>query len=618
MSVIHQERETRLDMRLLLPLLALALALLGLFIRLWYLQVAQAPMLAERAEQLRTREVRHLAPRGLIVDRRGRLLAGVQPEIVIAAIPAVVKEHPEALHRASALLGVSAKKLAKRMEAGAWRPFFATPVHIGASIQAATRIAEEPDSFPGLSVSSMPMRYYPDSKTFAHVLGYVGTPSESDVDRLKRRNLEPATFVGKVGLEFTHEAALMGVPGVEHMEVDVHNKPVRNVGQDNATPGSKLVLSIDADLQRFAQAQLEGKRGAVVAIDPSNGEVLCIVSSPTYDAGLFHGGISEEDYSMLRDDPAKPQINRAIASAYAPGSTFKIVTTLAACLAGIDPTRQSAYCPGYYMIGRRKVRCMGRHGAIGFDRAFTKSCNTFFATLAVRAGEDKLREACAEVGLGHKMGIDLLGESGGVVPTMEWIARWRKPPVWYGGDTVNFAIGQGEVSTTPLQMASLAALVANRGMAYRPHLVRSATPPGVGASPILTPLEPAGHVQVSDEVWSALHTAMGHVIEEGTGQRGRITGLRWGGKTGSAENRRNAETHSWFVGFAPLDRPKIAIAVLVENAGHGGEVAAPIASDVVRRYLRGDGAQIQIEGSAKTVEESDSTPAARSASPSPR
>lgn len=618
MSVIHQERETRLDGRLLLPLALLAFALAGLFFRLWYLQVAQAAQLAERAEQLRTREVRHLAPRGLIVDRRGRMVAGVRPEIVIAAIPAIVKERPEALHRASALLGVPAKKLAKRMEAGAWRPYFATPIHIGASIQAATRIAEEPETFPGLSVSSMPMRYYPDSTTFAHILGYVGTPSEQDVARLQARGIEPATFVGKVGLEFTQESVLMGIPGAEHMEVDVHNKPVRHVGQDNATPGARLVLSLDVDLQRFAQSKLEGRRGAIVAIDPSNGEVLCLVSSPTYDAGLFHGGISEEDYAMLRDDPAKPQINRAIASAYAPGSTFKIVTSVAAYLGGADPTQQSVHCPGYYTIGRRKVRCMGVHGTIGFDRAFTKSCNTFFASLAVRAGEERLREACERMGLGAKTGIDLLGERGGVVPTMEWIAKWRDPPVWYGGDTVNFGIGQGEISTTPLQMASLVALVANRGVGYRPHLVRSATPPGEGARPVLTERMAGGRVDATDPFWSAMHQAMFHVIEEGTGRQARVPGLRWGGKTGSAENRRNAETHSWFVAFAPLEQPKIAIAVLVENAGHGGDVAAPLAAEVVRRYLRGDDARIQIAGSAKTVEASDSTAAALSGSPSDR
>jgi penicillin-binding protein 2 len=618
MSVIHQERENRLDARLLAPPILFAAALAGLFVRLWYLQVADAAALAERAEALRTREVEHLAPRGLIVDRRGRTLAGVRPEIVIYAVPAVVRDHPEALNRASVLLGVPAQRLSRQVRAGAWRPYFPTPVFVGASIQAATRIAEEPDRFPGLSVSSLPMRTYPDPATFAHVLGYVGTPSERDVRRLEEQGVRPAGFVGKLGIEFVRELDLMGVPAVERLEVDVRNRPVRSVGQDHATPGSRVVLSLDAELQRFAHQRLEGRRGAIVAIDPGSGEVLCLVSSPGYDASLFVGGISEEDFARLRDDPAQPLINRAIASAYAPGSVFKIVTAVASYLAGRDPGRKSVRCPGFFTIGRRRVRCLAAHGTVGFERAFAKSCNTFFATMAVQTGEERLREASRLMGLGERTGIDLLGERAGVVPTMEWIARWRNPPVWYGGDTVNFGIGQGEISVTPIQMAQVAALVANRGSALRPRLVRAVVPHGASTPAPAAGPETVASVDAGAGFWDLLHRSMFGVIDYGTGARAGLPGLRWGGKTGSAEHRRDAETHSWFVGFAPMERPRIAIAVLVENAGHGGEVAAPMAAEVVRRYLRGDGAQIQIAGSPKTVEASASTSEALSGSPSAR
>lgn len=586
MSVIHTERERSLDARLLIIPGVLFIAFIAFFFRLWYLEVVDAGALAERAANLRATSISVVAPRGIVLDRKNRMIAGVRPEIVIFAVPGVIQKHPEVLKKLSHMVGTPLAKLQEKVAKGNWRPYLAVPVVRNAPIAVATRIAEAGDRLPGLSVQSQPMRYYADTTSMAHVMGYVWTPDDKDVRRLERSGRKPAEYVGKLGIEYQYELQLMGKEGTEQLEVDNRRKPLRSIASDNAVPGSRLILSIDLELQRYAQSLLAGRRGAIVALDPSNGEVLCLVSSPTYDSSLFQGGISAADFKALLDDPEKPQINRAISAAYAPGSTFKIVTTIAAVEAGVFNPNMTVFCPGYLQVGNKKIKCLGHHGAITYQRALAKSCNTYFMTLALKAGPDAIRRACQEVGLGNRTGIDLRSESRGVVPTREWILKHKRPPDWYPGNTAIFGIGQGEISVTPLQMASLVSIVANEGFSFQPHLLRAQVLPGPDAK--VVPFDPIelGRVDVPSSTWGMIKAAMRQVIDDGTAGKARIPGLIWGGKTGSAENHmKQLDTHSWFVGIAPLDRPKIVIAVLVENAGHGGDVAAPIAKDVVQRYL---------------------------------
>lgn len=584
MSVIYQERERRLDGRLLVFPILLGLALIVMFLRLWYLQVVRADELRGQAQMLQRSVVERLAPRGLIVDRKGRLLAGIRSAIILTARPREVLNNPAGMHTVAGLLAIDPKDLKEKILAEAWRPYVPAPVHLNVPVDVATLIAESPERFPGFAVESQPMRTYGEHGWLANILGYVWTPSKEDVERLREKGVEPAKYVGKTGLEKTYDVALLGRPGEDHVEVDNKRRPVRTVSTTQGAPGRRLILSLDAELQRFAQTLLAGRRGGIVALEPSTGQVLALVSAPTYDGSLFQGGIKARDWAMLRDDPAHPLLNRPIYAAYAPGSTFKVITSIAAAQSGRFDPRQSVLCAGYYQIGSRRFRCMGRHGAVSFRRAMAKSCNTYFASMGMAVGPDALRKACAHVGLGAPTGIDIPGEGRGIVPTLEWIAKWRRPPVWYGGDTVNFSVGQGEVSATPIQMASVAAMVANRGRTFRPHLVREIIDPVTGHHESVRP-QPLGEVNAGADFWNALADSMVAVIEEGTAGQARIPGIVWGGKTGSAENRRDRETHSWFIGFAPADNPRIAIAVVVENAGHGGDVAAPIAGQVVRRYL---------------------------------
>lgn len=595
-SVIHIPKRPDIGIRQLLMLLALMVAFLVVFLRLWYLQVVKSGELADRAQSLALNTVPTLAPRGLIEDRNGKLLAGVRSELVITAIPQVVNRNPEVLDKLAEITRLPVESLRQRLDNSKWRANMPSPIVTGVGIDVATKIAETGDQLPGIDVESKPVRYYPDPISFSHVLGYVSTPNDKDLARLTHAGLHPVDYVGKVGVEYLYEKELMGKAGSDSVELDSKRRPIRVVQGDSPVPGDRLVLTIDADLQKLAMDKLEeaqkespGSGGAVVAIDPNTGEVLCLASNPSYDTNAFLEGLKSQSYADLANDPMKPLFNRAIRGAYSPGSTFKIVDTLASAKANTFDPNRVVYCPGYYEVGNRIARCLGHHGAIRYHEALYKSCNTYFSDLAIRTGPDELRAEALEVGLGKRSGIDLLGEGKALVPTDQWLAAVQKVPVgekpkWYPGDTVNLGIGQGMLSVTPLQMADVVSLVANEGFCYRPHVVKQVESPDGGIKAPST--DPLWKTTVAPEVWAELKSAMVQVIESGTGRRAQTPGLTWAGKTGSTEHTNGgARTHSWFVGFAPADHPRIAIAAIVEQSGHGGEVAAPIAAAVVRRYL---------------------------------
>ncbi len=590
MSVIHAPRKPELDLRVLLFPVAMVLLLVVLLLRLWYVQVVLAPALQEKAEASRIVVMEKLAPRGLVYDRRGALVAGIRPEIVVTAKPRTIAENKWVVAEVAKMLGADPEKLNKKVNDSNWRPYLPTPIFVGTDIKTGTRIAEAGEDLPGIGVETQPMRFYPESKGFTHVLGYVWTPDEGDVKRIKDFGGSPATYVGKSGIERAYEEALMGAPGKERLEVDAKRRPLRVAGRDASTAGNQLILSLDGRLQKYATQLMadKGFRGGIAAIDPTNGEVLCLVSSPTYDINLFTGGISTANYQALLNHPGKPLYNRALRSSYAPGSTFKLVTTIAGLQAGKFSPNATYYCAGGVRVGRRLFKCLGTHGAISFHRAMSKSCNSYFYQLGKAVGEESLRKASLDVGLGQKTGLETGGEVSGVVPTADWIKKHKSDGKWYGGDTLNFAIGQGFLSTTPLQMANVAALVANNGINYRPHLVR-AIKDSTGTETIKREEPQVLHkIEASPAFWAGMKSALVAVIEDGTARSAQIPGIRWGGKTGSAEHNASKQTHGWFVGFAPADNPKIAICVLVEAAGHGGDVAAPIAKEIVKRYLTPD------------------------------
>ncbi|MDR3689147.1 MAG: penicillin-binding protein 2 [Fimbriimonas sp.] len=588
MSVIHTPRKPELELRILAFPVVMGVLLLVLFMRLWYFQVVKAPELVEKAEFSRTIEVTSPAPRGLIYDRNGELVAGVKPEIVITAVPNVVKKNPWVLDRVAQILKVDPRKLELKVKDASWRPFLPSTVYVGASIKDGAMISESHDDLPGIGVAMQPMRYYPDSLSFTHLLGYVWTPSKDDLTRIEGLGRKPADYVGRTGIERAYETSLMGDPGAEKQEIDAKRRPVRIAERDSANPGDQLVLTIDSKLQKFATNYLKDHQqvGGVVALDPRTGEVLCLVSSPTFDQNVFTGG----DLKSVLDNEERPLIDRAIRSSYSPGSTFKIVTSIAAYYKGVFDPDKYFFCAGGVKVGRHGfVKCLGYHRNIGYYDAMAKSCNSYFCQLGKEAGEDSLRKAALDVGFGVKEGIDIGGEVNGVVPTEAYIEKRHLK--WYTGDTFNFSIGQGYVSATPLQLANLAALVANSGTNYVPHLVKEIrSADGKGAKTVVQP-QICHHVDASPKFWTELQTALIGVMDHGTASfTGKIPGVVWAGKTGSVEHGRakdeQMKTHAVFVGYAPAENPRIAICVLIENAGHGGDVAAPPARDIVESYLR--------------------------------
>ncbi|MCW5938858.1 MAG: penicillin-binding protein 2 [Fimbriimonadaceae bacterium] len=616
MSVIHAPEERSLDLRFVVVPTVLLLVFLLYGVRLWVLQVVMSEDLVAASESGGRAKIERLAPRGKIVDRAGRIVANIAPKACVTARPHEALRHPEAVKEVASWLGVKPEKLTAEIQAAAYAGELPAPVYIGVDSKIATRIAESAWRLPGFGVETLPMRSYAAPKELAHILGYVRKPRDVDVKRLKDQGVKPAEYVGIQGLEREYETTLMGQPGSERMVVDVKRRPVRSLGIDAPVPGKTLVLSIDLALQREALASLSGRRGSIVVLDPKTGEVLCMVSSPTFDASLFLRGISQDEFDRLRSDPSNPMFFRAAGAAYAPGSTFKIVTTLSAMRRGLFDPNRHARCTGSYRMGNRQFRCMGVHGDVAFVRAMAKSCNAYFADMAVRVGPDAIRETCDILGLGRKTGLDLPAEATGIVPTPEWWAKHRTRRFSIG-DTVNLGVGQGELAVTPLQMACVMAMVANRGVSYQPKIARAIVSPQEDSKPESVRSQVLGEIQAPSSQWETLATSLGAVIESGTGAGARIPGLRWGGKTGSAENRKDKETHSWFVAMAPLDQPKYVVAVMAENAGHGGEVAAPIAGRIVRWLIQPRSPVVKVQSEPKTdisssnLERSSSLPSLR-------
>lgn len=582
MPVIHTQRETPLDPRQLFIPAGLAVVTVLFLIRLADIQLFQADALAALAKSTGIDSVSRLAPRGVIRDRHGALLAGVREGAVVTAVYDEVKGNPEAQAEVAALLGIEPERLDRPLREAKWDPFVASVIYVGVSAKAASYIAEAGDRLKGYAIELQPTRYYTESTTLSHVLGYVWKPTEREVKRLKEAGVQPAVYVGRDAFEAKYEQLLMGTPGAEHMAVDPQMRPLRSVGFDRPVPGTELALSIDLGLQQLAMELLAGRRGAIVATDPSTGEVLCLASSPSFDIHLFDQGISEKEFRALMDDPERPMLKRAIGGAYPPGSTFKIVTSLAAQLAGVFSTTRTIVCPGYYMIRRTRVGCLGVHGTVSFQEAMRRSCNTYFSDLANRTGIDALREASRLVGLGSRHGIDIPGESSGLVPTEEWIKRTER--FWRPGDTINMGIGQGYLTLTPLQMVGVASVAANRGKVYKPRVLLGEMDSDDRL--LKRPRELLSSIDVPDSFWDELNKALVSVIDNGTAGSARIAGLSWAGKTGSSEHGSDKKTHAVFVGYAPAVNPQIAISVLIEEVGHGGEFAAPLARQIIERFFQ--------------------------------
>jgi penicillin-binding protein 2 len=470
-------------------------------------------------------------------------------------------------------------------------PFRRVVVKSDATAEDVATIEARRLELPEAGVEVVPLRSYPLAEAAAHALGRVGEVTERQLQSAEFAGFEPGDLVGQAGIESQYNRSLTGKDGFRRVVVNSRGLEVDTAEREPPVDGPSLTLTLDLDLQKAMERAFAGRPGSAVALDPESGEILAINSTPAYDPNDFTGGVEATVWDRLRNDPETPLMNRVIQGQYAPGSLFKVVTALAALEEGVITPSSTFYCPGYLSIYNTVFRChkASGHGVVDVHRALAGSCNVFFYQVGVRLEIDRIARYGRLMGLGQPTGVDLPFEGAGLIPSPEWKRRVQHTS-WFAGETVSVAIGQGQVTVTPLQMARVAALVANGGRLVRPHLVRA-----VGGKPV--PREPPVAVGLKPEVLAVVRQGMWAVVNQhGTAWRTELPGLDVCGKTGSAQVvaharlARGGATHSmiphgWFIGFAPRDHPRIALAVMVEHGGSGGEAAVPVARQILEQFF---------------------------------
>lgn len=600
-----RKREARLvSIRALIAGLLAIVALSLVVVRLVHLQVDQHDHFTVLSRDNRVK-VQPLPPaRGLIYDAKGVLLADNHPSFSLEITIEKVGDLEATIEGLSRLIRIEPqdRNRFERQKRQRMR-FQGVPIRLNLTQAEVAQFAVDGHRFPGVDIRAELVRTYPLGEHTAHVLGYVGRINEQELARIDKSNYAGSQFIGKGGLEKAHEALLHGQVGYQQVEVNARGRVIRTLESRPPVSGQDLHLYLDIGLQQAAKEALGEERGAVVAIDPRNGGVLALVSNPSFDPNLFVEGISQTDYQALLSSPDKPLFNRAVRGQYPPGSTIKQFVALAGLASGVTTSRRATYCSGAFSLPghSHRFRCWrrGGHGAMNLEQALVQSCDVYFYDLANRMGIDRLSGFLSDFGFGALTGIDVAGELGGLMPTREWKQRVRKQ-AWYPGETLIVGIGQGSFLATPLQLAVATAAVANHGKVIRPQVARAAQAPGAPAAeqlPMLSHTIELGEKQQ----WDQIVNAMAKVVESGTARRIRSTEYRIAGKTGTsqvfslAQNQRyNAATlpkhlhdHALFVAFAPIEDPRIAIAVIVENGGGGGATAAPVARRIMDAYLGG-------------------------------
>lgn len=546
--------------------------------RLWQLQVVHGPAYLAESEDNRLRDLRVPAPRGVLYDRKGRPLVTSRAAFTVSILPMEIRGDERVLPRLAAILQMPENEIRDRIARARSRPF--EPVRLRRDAPKATvaQVEENRLDLPGVIIEVEPVRHYLYGSLAAHALGYLAEISPTELAAPAWQGYRMGDLVGKGGVERLYDRVLRGHEGHQRVEVDARGRPLRVLGRQPSRPGRSIVLTIDLDIQRAAEAALGAQTGAVVVLDPRNGEILALVSHPAYDPNAFAAGITARRWATLTGDRTLPLLNRATEGAYEPGSVFKIVTAAAALTRGTATRATRIHCPGVFRLGGWVFHDLKAHGTLDFVSGVAQSCNVFFWTLGYRTGGEAMSQMARAMGLGERTGVDLPSESPGLIPSAAWKQRTLGEP-WYPGDNINMAIGQGWVNTTPLQIARMVAAVGNGGRLVRPHLVREIIDPETRQTERVR-VSPVGSVHLRPEALATLRDGLEAVVLRGTGRRVALPGLAIAGKTGSAENPRG-KPHAWFTAYAPADAPRVALAVLVEHGWRGSVAAGPIAKAVL-------------------------------------
>jgi penicillin-binding protein 2 len=556
--------------------------LLFLISGFWKLQVQNPEFYDERAQQNSVKSVPVIAPRGRILDRDGRVIVGNHTSYTLILGREVLKE--EHLSAIAQGLDLDYDDLMKRVRRFRSRPKY-EPIVIKEELTAADLafVDSHRDFFPELELINAQRRLYPQDGMMAHVIGYTGEISEEDLDTPEFAKYEPGAVIGKFGLERRYNATLMGVDGQRQVVVDNRGQVRKVLKQQPAKAGQDLRTTLDLDLQVVAELAMEGKNGAVVALDPRTGDVLAMVSRPTFDPNKFAVRIKSKDWKEISTNPDNPLLNRAIQAQQHPGSTFKPVMAIAALETGTIDDKWTINCSGGATFYGHYYKCHARHGTISLHRGIAESCDAYFYNVGYKLGIDKIATYADLAGLGHKTGVDLPGEAEGTVPSEQWKLRTYRQK-WFAGETISVAIGQGALTVTPIQLARAIGGLALGGVWHHPHLI-----PG--------PDKPTEWTLAPENVKLVVDGMYGVVNEPGsTGGRARIPGLEVCGKTGSAQlasneyvegagrGDKNLVDNAWFVGFAPRNAPEIVVVALWDHGVHG-QFAAPIVRDVLKAYF---------------------------------
>ena len=622
-----------------------------LMLRFLWLQAVRHSEYAERAESNRISVVPAVPNRGLIVDRNGVVLARNYSAYTLEITPAKIDRHLDTvIDELAQLVDIQSKdrkRFRRLMEES--KTFESLPIRTRLTDEEVARFAAQRYRFPGVDIQARLFRQYPLGQTASHMIGYIGRVNKKEAERLEASedaaNYRGTEYIGKEGIEKSYEKHLHGITGYDEIEVSAGGRANRTLSRTAPTPGNNLILSVDIELQKIVEKAFGDRRGALVAIEPETGDILAYVSMPTYDPNLFVEGIDAKSWEELNTSLDKPLLNRALIGSYPPGSTFKPYMALASLELGKRTPEFAIFDPGYFMFGNNRFRDdkEGGHGRVDMYKSIVQSCNTYYYVLANDLGIDAIHDFMKPFGFGQLTGIDLENERRGVLPSQDWKrTAYKRPEMqkWYAGETISVGIGQGYNSFTPLQLAHAVANLSNNGVVMKPHLVKMVENGTTKARKLTVPKE-SYRIKLKPENIEVIKQAMIGVTKEGTSARSFANApYSSGGKTGTAQAAAMSKNvkydaskiaerlrdHSLYIAFAPADKPKIALAVIVENAGFGAAAAAPIARMAMDYYLTGkrpdepppkqktkDAAPAEVTQAPKP----STTPAAPATTPSP-
>lgn len=621
----HSKESRTFKVRAVLAFFVVVVMLCILVGRLYYLQVVEHDRYAAMSEANRV-QLQPVPPtRGLIYDRNGVLLADNRPSYSVTILKEEVNDLDATLVALRSLIPITDREVEsfKKRLYQRRRPFESIPVRFRLTEDEIAKISVNYHRLPGVRVEAELIRYYPYGKSLVHAMGYVGRINEKELGRVDSTNYAATHYIGKLGIEKFYEDKLHGEVGFQKVETNARGRVMRVLERRDPRPGSDIVLHLDLRLQQITEKLIEGRRASIVAIDPKTGGILALVSTPAYDPNMFVTGISSKDYKALRESPDLPLFNRAIRGRYPPGSTIKPMIALSAIDSGVVTPNYTIFDPGWYSLthGGRKYRDWKKvgHGRVNMYEAIAQSCDTWFYDVSHKMGVDPMSKYLGMFGFGQVTSLDLPEALGAILPSKEWKKRARKTP-WYTGDSLNMSIGQGFFVATPLQLATSMAVIANRGEWVAPRLLKGTKKINDAGAEVLESADfsdgkptPADVVLNDEQHWNDIIKGMRDVMhaKNGTARRsGANSSYEIAGKTGTAQvvgikqdavydAEKLAEIHrdhALFTAFAPVDDPKIAIAVIVENGGGGSSTAAPIARKVLDAYLLGIDPFVEAEG----------------------